>query len=113
MTARLLRVDVALRVIAVWAAALLVPGLIFGPLLIVIAILSVPLLILAAVVSVWFGASIARNPILWSLAAVAGSTLFGCAFFGRAGLLALAINVPAALLFLTSLRLLPFKIKEA
>lgn len=107
----LLRVDVALRVIAVWTAALLIPGLIFGPLLIVIAALSVPLLVLAAVVSLWFGASIVRNPVLWSLGAATGAVLFGCAIYGRAGLLSLGISLPAALFFLGSLRLLPPKMK--
>ena len=113
MAARLLRVDVALRVIAVWVAALLMPGLIFGPVLIVIATLSVPLLILAAITSLWFGASILGNPALWSLAAVISAALVGCVVFGRAGLLSIVISVPAALFFLASLRLLPPKMKDA
>ncbi|RSU77916.1 hypothetical protein BRX37_05255 [Sphingomonas sp. S-NIH.Pt3_0716] len=113
MSIRLLRVDVSLRVIFAWGAALLFPGLLFGSILIVLAALSIPLLFLAAIVALWFGGSIARNPMLWSAAAIFGALIVGCAIYGRAGLLSLVISMPAALFFWMSLRLFPLQQSQA
>lgn len=95
------------RVIGVWALALALPGLMFGSLIVVIATFSVPFLIAAAVLSLWFGAAILRRPIPWSLAAIAVPLFGGCVIFGRAGLLSLAITLPAAVYFVASLRIIP------
>lgn len=107
MQFRPLRIDVSARVIGVWALALALPGLMFGSLIVVIATFSVPFLIAAAVLSLWFGAAILRRPIPWSLAAIAVPLFGGCVVFGRAGLLSLAITLPAAVYFVASLRIIP------
>ena len=102
-----LRIDVSARVIGAWVLALALPGLMFGSLIVVIATFSVPFLIAAAVLSLWFGAAILRRPIPWSLAAIAVPLFGGCVIFGRAGLLSLAITLPAAFYFVASLRIIP------
>lgn len=107
MQPRPLRIDVSARVVGVWILALVLPGLMFGSLIVVIATFSVPFLIAAAVLSLWFGAAILRRPIPWSLAAIAVPLFGGCAIFGRAGLLSLAITLPAAFYFVASLRIIP------
>ena len=107
MQLRPLRIDVSARVIGVWALALALPGLMFGSLIVVIATISVSFLIAAAVLSLWFGAAILRRPIPWSFAAIAVPLFGGCVIFGRAGLLSLAITVPAAFYFVASLRIIP------
>ena len=85
-----LRAAVALRIAASYVMPLLCLVFWFGGHIWVVQIaflLSLPLIIIAVVTGMTFANSIAKHPVLWTLAAMITAIFFGAASAGRAGLL--------------------------
>jgi hypothetical protein len=100
------RIDIPLRVLTVWA---ILSGCLFvlGPWVVVIVMYSIPFGGVAVAVATVFARSIARRPILSSIAAAAAALALGCMYFHNAGVLSLLVTVPAGGAFLLSLKLWP------
>lgn len=109
----LMRFNVAARVLASYAAPLFLLLLLGGEglwLATLLATASWPLLLLALAVSLAFASLVASRPVLWASAAVLVSLAAGFAVAGKAGfLLSGFVALPAAAIFLASLRKWPLR----
>ncbi len=73
----------------------------------ILGLVSVPLIVLAIGAAFTFPDQIIRRPLLWAGLAICVATGIGVLVAHRGGLLALVIALPAAALFVASLRIWP------
>jgi hypothetical protein len=107
MTSLALRLNVTIRVLAASSIAMVSWLPIAGPGSYPFLLASIPLVLIFSAISLMAAGSIAAYPERWVLAAIGLGAVAACLAVGALGLLSVVFSVPAAIIYMLSLRFIP------